>query len=173
MQEGAGGAVERALAALLWAGPLPPASPMSPARHAGGFIDAHWGGGCLQAWPDREESGGRPAPKPRTPALPCRFRPPPCRFSTSPSSPLQIPDPTTFDGAFFAVHNKQASRMDPQLRKLLEVTAEAWVDAGIDARALRGSDRVGVYCGSGGSEIMTKWLAHKPDITGEWLVCCV
>lgn len=85
----------------------------------------------------------------------------------------QIPDPTTFDGAFFAVHNKQASRMDPQLRKLLEVTAEAWVDAGIDARALRGSDRVGVYCGSGGSEIMTKWLAHKPDITGEWVLCGV
>lgn len=63
--------------------------------------------------------------------------------------------------------------MDPQLRKLLEVTAEAWVDAGIDARALRGSDRVGVYCGSGGSEIMTKWLAHKPDITGyEQTGCC-
>ena len=57
--------------------------------------------------------------------------------------------------------------MDPQLRVRLEVAHEAWVDAGIDARALRGSDRVGVYCGSGGSEIMSRWLLHKPDITGE------
>ena len=56
--------------------------------------------------------------------------------------------------------------MDPQLRKLLEVAAEAWADAGINAAALRGSDRVGVYCGSGGSEVMSRWLLHKPGITG-------
>jgi hypothetical protein len=32
--------------------------------------------------------------------------------------------------------------MDPQLRKLLEVTHEAWVDSGVDVKQLRGSDRV-------------------------------
>ena len=57
--------------------------------------------------------------------------------------------------------------VDPQLRKLLEVVAEAWADAGIDVAALRGSDRVGVYCGSGGSEMMSRWLLNKQEITGE------
>lgn len=32
--------------------------------------------------------------------------------------------------------------MDPQLRKLLEVTHEAWVDSGVDVKQLRGSDKV-------------------------------
>ena len=33
-------------------------------------------------------------------------------------------------------------RMDPQLRKLLEVAYEAWMDSGINHLALRGSERV-------------------------------
>ena len=37
-----------------------------------------------------------------------------------------------------------SQRMDPQLRKLLEVAYEAWVDSGINHLALRGSDRVRV-----------------------------
>ncbi len=32
--------------------------------------------------------------------------------------------------------------MDPQLRKLLEVAYEAWMDSGINHLALRGSERV-------------------------------
>ena len=32
--------------------------------------------------------------------------------------------------------------MDPQLRKLLEVSYEAWIDSGIDHVALRGSNQV-------------------------------
>ena len=32
-------------------------------------------------------------------------------------------------------------RMDPQLRKLLEVTHEAWVDSGVDVKRLQGSDK--------------------------------
>lgn len=36
-----------------------------------------------------------------------------------------------------------AQRMDPQLRKLLEVAYEAWIDSGINHLALRGSERVG------------------------------
>ena len=35
-----------------------------------------------------------------------------------------------------------AQRMDPQLRKLLEVAYEAWIDSGINHLALRGSERV-------------------------------
>ena len=44
-------------------------------------------------------------------------------------------------------------KMDPQLYKLLEVSWEAWVDSGIDIRALRDSSRVGVYTGICGSEV--------------------
>ena len=36
-------------------------------------------------------------------------------------------------------------RMDPQLRKLLEVAYEAWMDSGINHLALRGSERVRVH----------------------------
>lgn len=44
-------------------------------------------------------------------------------------------------------------RMDPQLRMLLEAAHEALVDAGVDAAALRGSERAGVYIGACGSEV--------------------
>ena len=47
----------------------------------------------------------------------------------------------------------RAQKMDPQMRKLLEVTHEAFVDSGIDYKALRGSPRVGVYLGCCGSEV--------------------
>ena len=33
-------------------------------------------------------------------------------------------------------------KMDPQLRKLLEVSYEAWIDSGIDHTAMRGSNKV-------------------------------
>jgi fatty acid synthase len=56
--------------------------------------------------------------------------------------------------------------MDPQLRKLLEVAYEAWVDAGVDFSALRGSNRVGVYVGACGSETHAQWLGDIPNITG-------
>lgn len=32
--------------------------------------------------------------------------------------------------------------MDPQLRKLLEVSYEAWIDSGINHMAMRGSNKV-------------------------------
>lgn len=44
-------------------------------------------------------------------------------------------------------------KMDPQMRKLLEVSWEAWVDSGVDMNKLRGSSRVGVYIGCCGSEV--------------------
>ena len=39
------------------------------------------------------------------------------------------------------------------MRKLLEVSWEAWVDSGVDVNKLRGSSRVGVYIGCCGSEV--------------------
>ena len=33
-------------------------------------------------------------------------------------------------------------KMDPQLRKLLEVSYEAWIDSGINNAAMRGSNKV-------------------------------
>ena len=57
-------------------------------------------------------------------------------------------------------------KMDPQMRKLLEVTHEAWVDSGVDYRAMRGSARVGVYLGCCGSEVHAMWLSNYNDITG-------
>ena len=52
------------------------------------------------------------------------------------------------------------------MRKLLEVTHEAWVDSGVDYRAMRGSARVGVYLGCCGSEVHAMWLSNYNDITG-------
>lgn len=46
--------------------------------------------------------------------------------------------------------------MDPQMRKLLEVSWEAWMDSGVDFTKLRGSSRVGVYIGCCGSEVHTE-----------------
>lgn len=43
----------------------------------------------------------------------------------------KLKDLTKFDASMFGVHAKQANRMDPQLRLLLEVTYEAIVDAGV------------------------------------------
>ena len=57
-------------------------------------------------------------------------------------------------------------KMDPQMRKLLEVTHEAFVDSGIDYKALRGSPRVGVYLGCCGSEVHAMWLSDYNNITG-------
>jgi fatty acid synthase len=56
--------------------------------------------------------------------------------------------------------------MDPQLRKLLEVAYEAWIDAGLDFSALRGSEKVGVYVGTCGSETHAQYLGDVDNITG-------
>ncbi len=52
------------------------------------------------------------------------------------------------------------------MRKLLEVTHEAFVDSGVDYKSLRGSSRVGVYLGCCGSEVHAMWLSDYNNITG-------
>jgi len=42
----------------------------------------------------------------------------------------KVNDLTKFDATFFGIHPKQADRMDPQIRMLMELTYEAIVDAG-------------------------------------------
>ena len=55
--------------------------------------------------------------------------------------------------------NARLQKMDPQMRKLLEVSWEAWVDSGVDVNKLRGSSQVGVYIGCCGSEVSLPLLA--------------
>ncbi|KAK8766018.1 hypothetical protein V5799_007199 [Amblyomma americanum] len=58
----------------------------------------------------------------------------------------KIRDLSLFDAEFFGVPPKQAHRMDPQMRLLLETSYEAMVDAGYDPSTWRGR-AVGVFIG--------------------------
>ncbi|WP_372405093.1 SDR family NAD(P)-dependent oxidoreductase [Streptomyces luteireticuli] len=49
-------------------------------------------------------------------------------------------DPALFDADFFGLSPKEASRVDPQQRLMLECSVEALDDAGIDAALLAGGD---------------------------------
>lgn len=51
-----------------------------------------------------------------------------------------------FDAAFFGIHSKQADRMDPQARQIIECAYEAILDAGFHPQTLRGS-KTGVFVG--------------------------
>lgn len=73
----------------------------------------------------------------------------------------KLKDLNHFDASFFGVHDKQAHRMDPQLRMLLELTHEAIVDAGVNPTQVRGS-RTGVFVGAFASESCDFWT-EDPD----------
>ena len=50
----------------------------------------------------------------------------------------KLKDITKFDAMFFGVHSKQAARMDPRLRMMMETTYEAIVDAGKNCNTFEG-----------------------------------
>lgn len=52
----------------------------------------------------------------------------PVGYYNTPPRVGKAPDLEFFDNTFFSVHGKQAQRMDPQLRKLLEVRSAVVVD---------------------------------------------
>lgn len=83
----------------------------------------------------------------------------------------KLKDLASFDATFFGVHAKQAEKMDPQLRLLLETTHETIVDAGFNPAELRGS-RTGVYIGVSSSEAEEFWLTNPDHVDGYALTGC-
>ncbi|KAL3200534.1 hypothetical protein MRX96_013181 [Rhipicephalus microplus] len=83
----------------------------------------------------------------------------------------KIRDLSRFDAQFFGVHPKQAHKMDPQLRLLLETSYEAIVDAGYDPATLRGR-RIGVFVGASDSEMLEALNVDTEKIDGYALAGC-
>lgn len=81
----------------------------------------------------------------------------------------KLKDIKSFDATFFSVHAKQANKMDPQLRILLELTYESLIDAGLDPQSVRNS-RTGVFVGASGSEASEANSADIEEINGYGLV---
>uniref|UniRef100_A0A914DXV9 Fatty acid synthase n=1 Tax=Acrobeloides nanus TaxID=290746 RepID=A0A914DXV9_9BILA len=74
-----------------------------------------------------------------------------------------------FDASFFGVTPKQANHMDPQVRKLLEVTWEAILDSGYSPADFRGT-RTGVFVGCSGSESGSALSRDPEKIIGYSLI---
>jgi len=70
-----------------------------------------------------------------------------------------------FDADFFGITPLEAEAMDPQLRLLLECTADALADAGQDAARLAGS-RTGVFVGTDASPYWDLLSRREPTIYG-------
>ncbi|CAB9503931.1 Mycocerosic acid synthase-like polyketide synthase [Seminavis robusta] len=70
-----------------------------------------------------------------------------------------------FDSSFFDIHPKQASKLDPQVRMLLEVSYEAMLDAGINPAELSGSN-TGVFVGTCGSDVMANNANALDSVSG-------
>ncbi|WP_116047453.1 type I polyketide synthase [Amycolatopsis palatopharyngis] len=94
---------------------------------------------------------------------------PPQRWADIPGIPEEISrrggflaDIAGFDAEFFGIAPREAARMDPQQRMVLEVAWEALEHAGIAPSTLRGSD-TGVFVGISGTEYGAQSLA---DVSG-------
>ena len=83
----------------------------------------------------------------------------------------KLKDIKHFDATFFGVHAKQANKMDPQLRILLELTYEALIDAGVDPQGIRNS-KTGVFIGSGSSEAAEAHSANAENVVGYGMTGC-
>ncbi len=79
-----------------------------------------------------------------------------------------IYDLADFDAEFFGISPREALAMDPQQRLMLEISWEAFEDAGIPVDSLRGS-ATGVFTGTTGQDYSTR--AHSaPEIFEGFLV---
>ncbi len=58
------------------------------------------------------------------------------------------------ENAFFGINNREATSMDPQQRKLLEVVYECFESAGLSLEAVSGAD-IGCYVGNFTADFMT------------------
>ena len=66
-----------------------------------------------------------------------------------------------FDAEFFKISPREAERLDPQQRLMLETAWEALEDAGQDVNRLQGA-KIGVFVGQWASDFETRVFAH-PD----------
>jgi fatty acid synthase len=70
-----------------------------------------------------------------------------------------------FDNIFFGIHGKQAEKLDPQLRLLLETSFESLIDAAVFPEEIKGSS-AGVYVGVTFSDAHRYYMSDKENITG-------
>uniref|UniRef100_T1K1R7 Uncharacterized protein n=1 Tax=Tetranychus urticae TaxID=32264 RepID=T1K1R7_TETUR len=75
----------------------------------------------------------------------------------------QIGNLNKFDAKLFQISDHQADLLDPQLRKLLEVSYEAIIDSGLDVDSLRGTN-TGFFYGSSFQETDMAWGEEPLDV---------